>query len=408
MRKTTLLAFLLILAFGLTACLSETPTPTPAPTATVVQVNVSSPTPSQTAVSPTSTVAPTATQTNTPTPEIVAYGPDNFPSDVNPLTGLQVGDPALLDRRPLSVKVQLFPRGQRPPYGVGLADLVFDYYQNSGLTRLHAIFYGHDAERVSPVRSARLFDGELVQMYKSVFAFGGADRFILNRLFTSEYGDRLVVEGAGSYPAMERIDPNVSNYLAVNIVELSKYASNDPDIDNSRQNLDGMIFNSDVPAGGDTGEHLFVRYSISSYVRWDYNAAEGGYVRYQDTREASSQAEEDYGSEPMKDGATGETILADNVLVLKVPHENIRKTGNEVIDIHLDDSGVGYAYRDGKVYGITWTRPPSGDMLTFSLQANGTEMTYPLKPGNTWIQIIGETSDVETQPGNVLRFTFAP
>ena len=195
MRKPIIVVFLLVLAFGLTACLSETPTPTPEPTATGALANPSSPTPTQTAVPPTSTPEPTATQTNTPTPEIVAYGPDNFPSDVDPLTGLRVEDPKLLDRRPLSVKVQLFPRGQRPPYGVSSADLVFDYYQNNGLTRLHAVFYGQDADRVSPIRSARLFDRHPVRMYKSILAFGGADRRILNTLMNSEFADRLVLEG---------------------------------------------------------------------------------------------------------------------------------------------------------------------------------------------------------------------
>jgi hypothetical protein len=406
MRKTTHPVFLVILAFGLTACLSETPTPTPVLTTTVVPAKASSPTPSQTVTSTATVPAPTATETNTPTPEILAYGPDNFPSDVNPLTGLRVSDPTRLDRRPLSVKVQLFPRGQRPPYGVSLADLVFDYYQNSGLTRLHAIFYGQDAERVSPVRSARLFDGELVQMYKSVFAFGGADRFILNRLFTSEYGDRLVVEGPGSYPAMKRIDPNGLNYLSVKTAELSQYASGKPEIDNSRQNLKGMTFNSVVPAGGDPGEELYVRYSISSYVRWDYDQESGGYLRYQDTREASSQAEEDYGDEPMTDGST--KILAANVLVLKVTHENIKKTGgNEIIEIHLDDSGQGYAFRDGKRFNITWNRPPSGAMLTFTLNEDGTEASYHLKPGNIWIQIIGQSSGEDIQADGALRFTFS-
>ena len=42
------------------------------------------------------------------------YGPDNFPNEINPLTGLPAAYPALLDRRPLAVKISNGPRGIRP------------------------------------------------------------------------------------------------------------------------------------------------------------------------------------------------------------------------------------------------------------------------------------------------------
>jgi hypothetical protein len=399
MRKSSYLAIMLAISVMLVACRSETPIPS-LPTATIAAVIVSSPTPSpsQTTVPPTATM-PTPTQTTTPTPEIRASGPDDFPSGVNPLTGLQVGDPSLLDRRPLSVKIQTFPRGQRPPFGVGLADLVFDYYQNNGLTRLHAVFYGQDAERVSPIRSARLFDRHPVRMYKSILAFGGADRRILNTLVNSEFADRLVLEGARNCPPMCRIDPNGFNYLTTDTAELSIYADENG-IDNTRQILNGMSFDPQEPTGGDAGLQLFVRYSISSYVRWDYDEASGEYLRFQDTQEDTTGQNEGYA--PLMDGLTNEQIAADNVLVLYVLHEYIFKSGNsEIVDIKLEGSGNGYAYRDGQVFEITWNRSAPDAMVTFSLPDGS---PYPLKPGNTWSQVIGQSSSLDSAEGGALRF----
>lgn len=399
MRKSSYLAIMLAISVMLVACRSETPIPS-LPTATIAAVIVSSPTPSpsETTVPPTATM-PTPTQTTTPTPEIRASGPDDFPSGVNPLTGLQVGDPSLLDRRPLSVKIQTFPRGQRPPFGVGLADLVFDYYQNNGLTRLHAVFYGQDAERVSPIRSARLFDRHPVRMYKSILAFGGADRRILNTLVNSEFADRLVLEGARNCPPMCRIDPNGFNYLTTDTAELSIYADENG-IDNTRQILNGMSFDPQEPTGGDAGLQLFVRYSISSYVRWDYDEASGEYLRFQDTQEDTTGQNEGYA--PLMDGLTNEQIAADNVLVLYVLHEYIFKSGNsEIVDIKLEGSGNGYAYRDGQVFEITWNRSAPDAMVTFSLPDGS---PYPLKPGNTWSQVIGQSSSLDSAEGGALRF----
>lgn len=409
MRKSTYLAILLFISLMLAACRSETPTPSPTATETAAPVLAASPTPSpsHTPAPPTATV-PTPTQTLTPTPEILAYGPDNFPSDVNPLTGLKVADPSLLDRRPLAVKVQLFPRGQRPPYGVSAADLVFDFYQNTGLTRLHAIFYGQDAGRVSPIRSARIFDGELVEMYKSIFAFGGADRRIF-RQFDDKLNPFLILEGAPNSTPLERIEPNILNYLTVDTAELSQYAS-DNGINNTRQNLDGMSFDPLEPTDGDPGVKLFVRYSISAYVRWDYDETNDVYIRYQDTREAGNQAEEDYGVEPIMSGfddKPNEPITAVNVLVLKVSHVDRDPWDNaEIIEIDLEGSGDGYAFRNGKMYAITWHRSTDDPdkLLTFTLKEDDGSL-FKFMPGNTWFQIIGgSSSDPEAVGDGVLRF----
>ena len=81
------------------------------------------------------------------------HGPTNFPANVDPLTGLVVSNPGLLDRRPIAIKVNIVPRSSnRPPWGLSYADIVYDYYHNDGYSRFHAIFYGSDAKLVGPIR----------------------------------------------------------------------------------------------------------------------------------------------------------------------------------------------------------------------------------------------------------------
>ena len=87
-----------------------------------------------------------------------SLGPDDFPENVNPLTGLVVDNPGVLERRPVGVKINNYPRTNRPQWGLSLADIVYEFYHNNDLPRFHAIFYGNDAEQVGPIRSARLFD----------------------------------------------------------------------------------------------------------------------------------------------------------------------------------------------------------------------------------------------------------
>ena len=112
--------------------------------------------------SPYSAAAPTPVYLPTvaplpPTPINTAINPEAIQADIavptfvslaslNPLTGLLPSDPSLMERRPLAIKVANYPRYVRPQSGLTLADTVFEYYIEAGLTRFIAVFYGNDSE----------------------------------------------------------------------------------------------------------------------------------------------------------------------------------------------------------------------------------------------------------------------
>jgi len=397
MKRLAQMALLLVI---LSACIGSNPEATTPPATEASTLPPTTKTLAPDPLSPTE-MNPPATTTDTSSP--VAYGPDNFPANVDPLTAMEISNPTLLERRPLAIKVQIFPRGQRPPWGVSMADLVFDYYQNFGLTRFHTIFYGNDTEIVGPIRSARLLDIDLVSMHKSIFAFGSAEQRTYSRLFNKEFANRLVVEGYANCPPMCRVDPNGYNYLVTNTSELSKYATQ-KGVDNVRQNLNGMTFNAIIPPGGQQGQQLYIRYSISAYLRWDYNQASGRYLRFQDAQEAQDLQSEGY--EALTDRLTGQQLTADNVVVLIVPHQyafNSHPGPNEVVDILLSGSGPAYAFRDGQVFVATWNRAAQDAVLFLSLP-DGT--SYPFKPGNTWYQIVGQSSKIQNDVTGIWRFQF--
>ena len=402
MMKSFMWITLLLTVISLVGCARITPTPLPATEEIELPPPTDIVTPSPI---PISITVPTLPDTPTPNPnsETFAYGPKDFPENINPLTGMEVADLELLDRRPLSVKVQLFPRGQRPPWGVNTADLVFDYYQNNGLTRLNSVFYGKDAEVVGPIRSARLFDANVVQMYKAILAFGGADSRILKKFYGYDFADRMVLEGNQKCPPMCRIDPESFNYLVTNTAELTKYADENG-IPNEPQDLTGMSFNSQVPSGGQSSQQIFTRYSISSYDRWDYDPSSGRYLRFQDTQEAHTEAEEVYA--PLTDQLSNSQISTDNVVIIFAVTEFVYRSqsGNsEIVDIELDGSGDALAFRDGQVFQVKWNRPKKDSVLYLTFQDGS---LYPYKPGTTWYQVLGKSSQVEQRGEGVYRIVF--
>jgi hypothetical protein len=374
---------LILITLLLTACSPTTPAATPTQTELIL------PTATPTPLPPTET--PTLTPMMSYPPE--GYGPSNFPTDVNPLTGLKVANPALLERRPLAIKVSNLPRYVRPQWGLSLADIVYEYYTEEGTTRFTALFLGNDASRVGPIRSARFFDINIIRGYKAVFAFGSAYVTEMNRLLNSEFANRLVLEGASS--PLTRYDPNRTNDLVVNTADLSAYITQQG-IENGRQNLDGMSFKLDPPAGGQAVSHVFVRYSAAIYNRWDYDTAAGKYLRFSDTTEdLNSGQSEQYAQ--LTDRLTDQPIAFDNLVILYINHELY---ATNIYDILFSGSGTGFAFRDGQAYQVNWQRNDT-DVVSLT-NPDGTPFAF--KPGATWFEVVGLNTTL-SQGDQGWRFT---
>jgi Protein of unknown function (DUF3048) C-terminal domain/Protein of unknown function (DUF3048) N-terminal domain len=319
---------------------------------------------------------------------------------------LELSDTSLLERRPVAVKINIVPRSSnRPPWGISFADIVYDYYHNDGYSRFHAIFYGSDADLVGPIRSGRMLDYELVHMYKSIFAYGSADALINQRLLNSDFSNRVVLEGySSSCPPSEaaplcRYSPTTYDFLLGDTAALSAYVTA-RGVDNGRQNLDGMSFNPQTPKEGVTGEQIFVRYSGDNYTRWDYDSESGQYLRYQDNVFDTGQGE-DYA--PLTDRLNDEQVSAANVVVILARHEYFQQPPNEIIDILLSGNGTAFAFRDGQMYEVQWNRPTT-DSVLYLTYPDGT--AFPFKPGKTWFQVVGVSTQANEQSNGVWRFNF--
>ncbi len=363
--------------------------PAAAPTTTPASTPTDPPTVTDT---PTATLTSTPTLTPTPSYPVEGYGPSNFPADVDPLTGLKVANPALLQRRPMVIKVQNLPRDGRPQWGLSLADITFEYYTEEGTTRFAAVYYGQDASMVGPIRSGRFIDADIVRGYKAMFAFGSAYVAEMDRFRNSEFANRLVVEGAST--PLTRYDPKGYDYLVVNTANLSAFATQ-RDL-NSVQNLNNMVFKLPAPAGGQPATQVYVRYSGAIYNRWDYDTASGTYLRFSDAIDANNGvAGEQYAQ--LTDRLNNQPIAMDNVVVLYVNHPLYAPN---IYDIQLVGSGDAVAFRDGQEYKVKWVRNAT-DVVSLT-NPDGSPIAF--KPGNTMFEVIGLSSTV-AQTGPSWRFT---
>lgn len=316
--------------------------------------------------------------------------PTALPPEINPLTGLAVEDPAILQRRPILVKIQNVPRESRPQWGLSRADIVYEYYIEYGDTRFSAVYYGDDSH-VGPIRSARHVDMQLVQMYKAIFVFGGAYDELFELLLASDFADRLIREGPNTSAALTRLDPYGVNYLMADTHAVDEVVAL-YGMDNSQQDLMGMTFTTEPPQGTQTGTDLFVRFSGGMYSHWQYDPSLGGYLRFSDAENDFDRNNPVYAQ--LYDRQTEEPILAKNVVIILAPYAELSaetETSAGVYDVDLLGKGEAFLARDGVVQAVFWQREDAGDVLTL-VDEDGHAVAF--KPGQTWFELMGKSSQV--------------
>jgi hypothetical protein len=386
MRLKTIPLILLILT---AACSSATPT-SPLPTATNQPPATSHPQPTTTLVAPTTAISATATA---PT----HYGPDNFPLDVNPLTGLQVADVSVLERRPIAVKVSEFPRSVRPQSGLSLADLVFEHYAEAGITRMTAIFLGNDSPKVGSIRSARLIDTVIGEAYQAMLVTSGSSEGTLRRLSKTNFYDRVIAEATGynHCPPLCRLgDQPSTNNLFASTQDLWQTTT---DLGrNARQNLHGMAFSLEPPSGGVPGTTIHIDFHPDiNIAEWRYEAATNRYARWVDTATVGELAAH-------TDAVNDQQLTAANVVVVYANHqptdivEDFENGGHCGYEIQLWGTGPAKLFRDGQAYDLTWVRFAAADLIGFVGPDN---QIFPFKPGNTWIEVVNVTSPTTFEQG---------
>jgi hypothetical protein len=385
------------IALLLAACQEDEIPPPPQEAGTTDQISAAPATAAPTdSVPATRTLPPAATVTvqSTATPEMMATATleptptvesiylqlkEDFGLDVNPLTGEKVSDPALLDRRPLAIKISNAPaKWVRPQSGLNGADLVFEHITEAGITRFTIIVYGESPPKVGPIRSARLIDLELPAMYDASLAYSGSSEGVRMKLLNSDFRPRILFAYEPGYyrtgedkPIEHTLYGNPEAFWSV--LE-EKGLNQRPDFNTY------MAFSSDPPEGGQPANEAIIDYDWT-IINWHFDGMSGEYKRWTD------------GVEHL-DANTDEQVSMANVVVILAGHVedyNIcEQSYNGVcasysVQPQIFGTGPAVIFRDGQRYDATWQREGRYDMFTFVDDAG---QPLPLKPGNTWFQVI--------------------
>jgi hypothetical protein len=359
----------------LAACGGSGPAPTATPTKTPVQVEPQAQAP------PTPTPVPTAT----PAP-IELPTPTARPENIAPFTGLPVDDLELLRRRPIHICVNNDPVSRTVHYGLSQADLVYEYIVDGfTLTRITAIYQSRGAERIGPVRSARMPNIWLTYIYDGVLACsGGSDeiRYLLKNEVGFPYLDADIDDPSNNVYFFS-IGSDYRTRMQVSTDGVRRWLQN-----TNREKewqRPGFEF-SPVPPENAAGDATTIRitYPGGNSVEWRYDPGLGGYVRFQ-------------GGTQQIDLGNSRPIVAQNVIVSAARHELTDivedSLGTKGVNVELYGFGDLRVFRDGKVYEGTWRADPENPPRWIGPG----EVPIELKPGQSWVQVVQQLTDITYQ-----------
>ena len=371
-----------IFAILLAACSSPAPTlslpPTLEPTTSGAE--------SEESVVASSTVALTeeaAEVTPTPLRETATPAPTPTPpSDAVacPLTGLDVSEAVLAERRPLQVQLGN-SNPERPQFGLQQADMVFETLSEGGITRFTAMFLCQDAAEIAGIRSGRLINLQTVPMFDAIFVHVGASGPV-QKMFEDDIRIRdSSLDFFRNHPGFvlqpERRRAPFDIFASTDSLFA---AAGERNIEIPGQPLPEFLFDPAAPSGGISISSATIRHHSSYWVRWKWDSNADVW-----TRHLSNENNPDRDSQ-FVDAATGQTLTTKNILIIRAIHRQTDmiedSLGSRSVEVELLGSGEAWFLRDGQLYEGSWARDELSEWFDLTLYDGS---SYVLAPGNTYI-----------------------
>lgn len=287
-----------------------------------------------------------------------------------PLTG--IGTEEQLDRRVVGVTINNTPAA-RPQSGVIDADIVYEVLSEGEITRLVALFHSQLPERVGPVRSSRPYHIDLVNGYNGMLVTHGwspeAERLLKGG--RADFLNGLFYDGTLFQRSSDRKAPHNSYITFDNIFE---------GLDSRGYELSGavpeLLFyeSEDIRIAGTEGKEVEINYLNRNYVQYVFDEQTGLYERFN-------------GQAQTVDNETNEPIRIANVLVVGTEHRVLDDAGRLSID--LTSGGDAILFQSGIASALSWENR-DGQIVPVQ---NGE--LVPLKPGQTWINIVPSSPGIE-------------
>lgn len=282
--------------------------------------------------------------------------------------------------RPIAVVIDNEGSTVLPQGGPGLAQVVYEFIVEGGISRIMPIYWGLDIDYLGPVRSARHYMLDYMKEYDAFFVHFGWSPQAKSDIST--YGVQIANGVSNAYDIFWDITKNKNNWQdtytnSSNVEKMmnrNKY-STETKVNMSDRYVDEWI----VPDVDATCEQISIRYSSGYRIGYEYNPETGLYDK---TRQGQPHMERNNGLQ----------IQAGNIIIMRVKNYTIKGDTEGRQHLETAGSGKGYYITSGKVIEINWSKETRFARTRFT-DSNGDEIR--LNPARTWVQVVPLDATIE-------------
>lgn len=257
----------------------------------------------------------------------------------------------------------------RPQSGLDKADIVYEMEAEGGITRFLALYFRESAEKVGPVRSARMGFYDIATAYGIPYVHVGGNYDVLLELKNRNKRllniDDITGGGEAFWRTKDRQAPH------------NDYTSTDRVVTFAKERGFGLkplpfFAEGDPPAGGTPVTTLAFSWGPKSQdVTWTWNGK-----RFERSQSGAPHVTD-----------AGARIQTDNLVLLftKFVWDQKAQDGEGQYYVTITGSGSGYYFRDGKGYPIKWSKPSREEQYVFTTAA-GSPLVFG--SGQTWVEVL--------------------
>ena len=316
---------------------------------------------------------------NKPAPEVPEFPVYHAPTAntvPSKLTGLQV-DPAINDLQVTGVMIEnsVFAR---PQSSLNQAGVVYEAIAEAGITRFLALFQDTKSEYIGPVRSARPYYVQWCQAFDCALAHVGGSPEALNDIkqWHVKNLDQFV---GGSYfhRVNNRYAPHNMYTSQTKLTEYEKLRGYDS---SQYTGFEHLLKEPNITTASITTTSINFNYPGRAYdVHYDYQSKTNDYARSE-----GGQPHQSVDAQGKLRRNTPKVVIA-LVAPYSLKGDGYHSNYNSV------GSGTVYVFQNGTVTKGSWSRTSRDTNFVFK---DATDKVIKLVPGQTWISVLSNISDV--------------
>lgn len=278
------------------------------------------------------------------------------------LSGAEVQEKSQTNSAIIGVMVENSPNA-RPQSGLAEAEVVFEAIAEGGITRFLALYQQNKPAQIGPVRSLRGYYLDWASGFQASIAHVGGSGDALARVRNGQHRDIDEFFNAGTFwRARDRWAPHntYTNFENLSAINQAKGWTT--------SNFEGFSRKIDAKSEAPNASQISINFSSQLYnTSYSYNSDCNCYLR-------------SLAGTPHNDREKGQ-IQPKNVVALKIPMSNDGYYNHYA----TVGSGAGYAFLDGKVEEISWSK--AGEFSPLILK-NSKGENLALNIGQTWFAAI--------------------